>query len=423
MLPFPQIEPQVLFAAQEAVDAEYGSIGLLEAEWIARRLGISGVHHQPARRHQGHQQVLVYRQLVFAPGEEAQPWMEPVGLRRGEEFDALVDEHVRGITPRIAFAGIPAGRDDCSNPLIESGAHQRLLPSAGMACEADLIFSHFRERQEVIYRARGGPAPTRETGKIVFLVDFNVRIGIVAVAVERIGSGVIAADIAALHRRVQPGTPAVVIGQENGEGALALGNDQLHPQGGAMAGPEFEPDVANSRGAFPARPRDHRAQVVRCGRHLSEYPLFELCADELFLAIPQGGVGHRQFAAALEKHERSGRPAIEGMEEKSGGSSPVRFTQSSQTLSRVFMRPLAGGRLGGKIFSKISRSARRRASMPEDAASDCAAEPGVDASTDAPREAAAGVNSALRVISISVRDMTARGECGQSALHCAGQIQ
>ena len=91
-----EMQPDILLAAQEAVDAQGIAIRLLEAHRIARRFGVAGIEHQPARGDQRHQRVLIDGEFVFAAGEKSQPRMEPMGLAAGEQFNAFVGERIRG---------------------------------------------------------------------------------------------------------------------------------------------------------------------------------------------------------------------------------------------------------------------------------------------------------------------------------------
>ena len=73
-----QMQPELVFGAKMLVDLQRRPVCLLESERTALRFREARIQKQPARRYQGHQQVLVYRQFVFMSGEEAQPGMEPV---------------------------------------------------------------------------------------------------------------------------------------------------------------------------------------------------------------------------------------------------------------------------------------------------------------------------------------------------------
>ncbi len=126
----PQVQPDILLTSQESVHPQRRPIGLFEAHWIPCRFGIPGIHHQPARRDERQQGMLVDRQLVLTTGEEPQSRMKPVRLDAGQQLNALVGERLGGVPPRVAFAAVAARRYNGPDPLVEGRRQQRLLPVA-----------------------------------------------------------------------------------------------------------------------------------------------------------------------------------------------------------------------------------------------------------------------------------------------------
>ena len=119
VFPCSQAQPDVLLAPQELVDAQSRAIRLFEAQRISRRLRKPGVHHQPARRHQRQQRILVHRQLVLATREEPQTVAEPVRLHARQQLDALVAERLGRVAPRIVFTAVATRGHDRADAFVE----------------------------------------------------------------------------------------------------------------------------------------------------------------------------------------------------------------------------------------------------------------------------------------------------------------
>jgi len=185
-------------------------------------------------------------------------------------------------------------------------------------------------------------------------------------SVHGVRGGVVTANVAAPHGRVEPGD-ACGYGRSGTRetGPLPSGNDQF-----ASATWRDGRDQNSSRTSctvvVPSRrsPVTTAAQVIRPRRHFCRNTHCSTCPRiHCFWRLPQRRSRHRNLAAVLQKDERIGQIGDgRHRRQKSGGSSPVRFTQSSP--GPVVRVDAAGRGLppGGKIFRNVSRSARRLAS-------------------------------------------------------------
>ena len=218
---------------------------------------------------------------------------------------------------------------------------------------------HLGQRGQVIDRARRRPRPSRQARPVVLGINLDPRVRVVAVAVVRVRGVIDRGDVAAPHRRVDPGAVARVVGEEDGERARAVGNHQLDPQRRA-AGPVRTPAgrressrrlracvaVTVARrlsGAGGIRPKIHCSTCARSAR---------------FCRVHSAGVVTGTVRPSSRNSSGSGRSGNDGIASKSGGSSPVRFSQSSHVRSCALMRPLAGVRLGLQHLQQlVERSA------------------------------------------------------------------
>jgi hypothetical protein len=91
------------------VDGLDAAVSVFEAEGRALGFGVGRGEQQAAGGDEGHQQVLVDRQQMFAAGEVAEARVEPVGRVGGDLLDGLIGEGVGGVAPEVAFAGIAGG--------------------------------------------------------------------------------------------------------------------------------------------------------------------------------------------------------------------------------------------------------------------------------------------------------------------------
>lgn len=314
-----QMQPEVLLPAQKFVDSEGVAVSLFIADGVGGGFGETGVEHEAAWSDEGEEGVLIDGQFVLAAGEEAQARVEPVGLAGSEELNAFIGEGFAGETPRVGFAAVAAGGDGGGDALVEGRGEKGRFAVAGVAGDADLGLVYFGEGIEVVDGAGSGPGPAREDGEVYVGVDVEPGVGVVTVSVARVGGVVDAGDVAAANGGVDPGAVVGVVGEEDGEGALAVGDDEFDAEGGFVVRAEFEADLADGGGAFAMGVGDDGAEVGGSWREVTEHPAADLLAQMLLARGPLGLSGD-----ALERVGQAGDggQAIEIGREFAGAPDP-----------------------------------------------------------------------------------------------------
>lgn len=150
-----------------------------------------------------------------------------------------------------------------------------------------------------------------------------------------------------------------LIGQENGQRARPCRNHQLQVQPGPMAGTKLDHDITDGDAASAALAARRHRRLSGAG---GIFPKSQCSTCERIhcrCRIHCAGLVTGPATSPSVLRSGSGRWAFEGRASKSGGSSPVRRSQSSQVLSCALIRPEGGGRLGTKLSRSNCRSARR----------------------------------------------------------------
>lgn len=245
--------------------------------------------------------------------------MEPVRLRARDHLNAL---HHQGIGGVAVGQRLPAIR--LKPPRRRSARRRQLRAAPAFRCgSARRCRSGLwppRQREQVIDRPGRGPGPAGDAAEIVLRIEVDERVGVVRVAVTRVGGAIVAGDVAAAHRSVDPGgAMGRLIGQENGQRARPCRNHQLQVQPGPMAGTKLDHDITDGDAASAALAARRHPEIVRSRRHFPKSQCSTCERIHCRCRIHCAGLVTGPATSPSVLRSGSGRWAFEGRASKSGG--------------------------------------------------------------------------------------------------------